>query len=253
VRLLTGKALDATVLLAATVTIALDEKETPASLAKHFDKNSWQLIVIIAVAAIIGTIGPFSRFANRNGIDRRLILNRNILASLGELVEIANNVNPTLGMSDPGLHFWRPRRTFRHPISRELQRIGFFRLGNTPVTRSFSPLPGVGVVGLCWRDNQPHSVDVEALATLLTTQSTFDARRATDKDSVMNLSWAEFSRVKHRGAVFATPVRGRRGKFIGCISIDTTAGYAGLSTHIPALAANLAANVGASELELLSS
>lgn len=41
----------------------------------------------------------------------------------------------------------------------------------------------------------------------------------------MGFSWEEFRRFRHRGAVFASPVRNGRSTFIGCISFDAAHGY----------------------------
>lgn len=41
----------------------------------------------------------------------------------------------------------------------------------------------------------------------------------------MNLSWNDFDRFRHRGAVFASPIRNGRNRFIGCISVDVSHGY----------------------------
>jgi len=44
----------------------------------------------------------------------------------------------------------------------------------------------------------------------------------------MNLAWPDFLRVRHRGAVFASPVRDGRGEFVGCVSVDTSRGFTAL-------------------------
>lgn len=46
----------------------------------------------------------------------------------------------------------------------------------------------------------------------------------------MNLSWRQFEEVRHRGAVFASPVRNGRNKFIGCVSVDASRGFTSLDT-----------------------
>ena len=49
-------------------------------------------------------------------------------------------------------------------------------------------------------------------------------------DAVMNLPWSEFKKVRHRGAVFASPIRNGRNSFIGCISFDASHGFAELDS-----------------------
>ena len=86
-------------------------------------------------------------------------------------------------------------------------------------------------MGLCWKLNQDIGVDVEQLANQLKDESTYeDYQQRHGGDKVMNLSWAEFNRVKHRGAVFASPIRNGRNRFIGCISVDASRGFETLDT-----------------------
>jgi hypothetical protein len=91
---------------------------------------------------------------------------------------------------------------------------------------------GVGVVGLCWKRNREVGVNVQRLAERLQTlQSYTDFVRCNGTDEVMNLSWDQFNEVKHRGAVFAWPIRNRRQKFIGCISVDASHSFDQLDTR----------------------
>jgi hypothetical protein len=147
----------------------------------------------------------------------------------GEILKIGMQADPPVPINDLGLHVWRRRRTLRHPISGTLHRVATYRLGTTPATRPFSPPLGVGVVGLCWRDNREVGVDVEKLANQLRDEATFNAYKlANGPDSVMGLSWREFSDIRHRGAVFASPIRDGSHRFIGCVSVDASRGYEAL-------------------------
>jgi hypothetical protein len=42
----------------------------------------------------------------------------------------------------------------------------------------------------------------------------------------MNFMWDQFNKLKHRGAVFAFPVRNSRNRFVGCLSVDASHGFA---------------------------
>ncbi|MGY2082865.1 hypothetical protein [Blastococcus sp. SYSU DS0539] len=247
----TGRLIDQILAIAATVTLALYGAKKPAALQAYFDRNTWQLITIIVLAGIIAVVKPFETFAKRGRIARNVQLQRDLLSKLGQLVEKAGRVDSTISMSDPGMHIWKPRRSLRSPISGRLDRVGFYRLGTTPVTLSFTPRKGVGVVGMCWEANAPQQVDVEALASRIATRAEFEAQVATQgKASVMNFTWDEFDRVRHRGAVFAAPIRGRRDKFLGCVSIDVSRGFNGLvAQDVPRLSADVAAMFGPRDLE----
>ncbi|NJP99573.1 hypothetical protein [Streptomyces zingiberis] len=74
------------------------------------------------------------------------------------------------------------------------------------------------------------SFDVLSLSSRLTDQQEFDAYRSEEgADAVMGFTWSEFLRVSHRGAVFASPIRSRKGDFIGCISVDARHGHAAMN------------------------
>lgn len=143
---------------------------------------------------------------------------------------MGKRIRPAIGVNDLSLHIWRRKRTLRHPRNGELLRVATYRLGSTPLTRSFHPTKGVGVVGLCWKYDKEVGVDVSALSGDLTDMASFqEYRDVHGDDAVMGLTWEEFCRVNHRGAVFATPIRNSRSKFVGCVSLDAARGYAELN------------------------
>jgi hypothetical protein len=252
-RVKTATILDRLSLGAVAAVLSANEKRIPRFLFEYFERHSWQVVALIVAAAVIGAVSPLQSLAKRGHLDRRVRLQRDVLGKLGELVERTRLAQPALSPADPGLHVWKPKRRLWHPFSPRLERVGFYRLGNTPTTVSFSPEKGKGVVGLCWRDNSPKGVNVEALAARLTTPTDFQREiNSRGGDAVMNLSWEEFQRVKHRGAVFAAPVRSGGEKFLGCVSIDVKQGYEILIEQgIPKLAADAAALFGPDDFYIL--
>jgi len=233
------------------VLLGMNEKKTPVAVERYFGRHASQLLAVIVVAGVVGALSPVEALAKRSRVERKVQLRREVLTELGVLLAKAQLACPGLDLGDPGLHVWRPRRSLRHPLAGSLRRVGFFRLGTTPVTVRFEPVRGVGVVGLCWRDDAVKAVDVEALATRLHTEALFDAEVAScGADAVMGLSWEKFNDVKHRGAVFAAPIRGRRG-FIGCVSVDVSRGHDALVAQgLPAFAAGVAAKFGPADFDI---
>ena len=72
-------------------------------------------------------------------------------------------------------------------------------------------------------------MDVQHLDSTLSTEDLYNQyQQANGGDSVMNLTWTDFNRVKHRGAVFAYPIRNAKNRFIGCLSVDATRGFSAL-------------------------
>jgi len=231
VRIATGKTLDRFFVLLGTLLLAGRQYDVPSKAfwTQAFAGRSWLVLIIIATIGIFGALTPLESYASRRTVERRTALRNQIFVHFGRLLRLIRRIRPQLDAEDFGLHVWRVRRSLRHPLRPRLIRLATYRLGTAPATRSFSPRKGVGVVGLCWKSNAEASVNVEALAKLLTSPQQFDAYRSQHgDDAVMGLTWEDFTKVKHRGAVFASPIRNGRGKFIGCISLDAAYGFAAL-------------------------
>ena len=153
-------------------------------------------------------------------------MRRHVLTAFGQLIEVCTAITPAIAVSDLGLHIWQRKRNYRHPLRGELARVATYRLGASPATRRIRPTLGVGVVGLCWKLDQEVSVDVAGLARDLSDEDAFTSfRTRAGVDAVMGFSWEEFRRYRHRGAVFASPVRNGRSRFVGCVSFDVSHGY----------------------------
>jgi hypothetical protein len=223
-----ARSLDRGIVLVATVTLGCKQYgfPSPHTWGNLDRKYSYALIGLIAVAGFFGVATPFEYLSQRLRVERRLVMHRHILTAFGQLLEICTTISPPNSVSDLGLHFWRTKRSLRRPLHGELLRIATYRLGSAPATRKLRPKRGVGVVGLCWKYDQEISVNVERLKRDLVDESTFEAVRAQrGTDAVMGFTWEDFQRYQHRGAVFASPVRDARSRFIGCVSFDVSHGY----------------------------
>jgi hypothetical protein len=235
VRPLVAKLIDRVVLLAATVLLAARQYDFPS---KEFWSDvttgrPYVVPVLVTVIGIFGAFTPFQGHVARRRVERRAAIRRQILERFGKMLAGVRRVRPPLDIGDLGLHVWRVRRSLRHPVYGRLTRVATYRLGSTPATRSFTPAMGVGVVGLCWACNAEAKFDVEKLASELPTERDFDAYRAVHgSTSVMGLTWTEFQRLKHRGAVFAAPIRNGLGAFVGCVSVDAGHGFTYLDTKV---------------------
>ncbi len=227
-RLTTARAIDRSVILVATLGLAGRQYDLPS-------RSFWQpvaadhpyfLVTLITLVGLFGTLTPVEAFSRRTRLEQAVAMRRQILITFGQLIEIGAAVQPRIETSDLGLHIWQKQHTLRHPWSGELVRLATYRLGSTPQTRIIRPTKGVGVVGLCWELDREIGMNVEDLARRLTDKDSFTAYRDEHgARSVMGFSWEEFQRFRHRGAVFASPVRNGRSNFIGCISFDTAHGY----------------------------
>lgn len=230
----TASILDKSTVLTGTLCLAGNQYKVPSIdfWQAAMQDRGYLNIVFISVVGVFGAFTPFSAWASRSQIDRSVILQTQMLSNFGKLIALGQNMPQPLPMSDLGLHVWQVRRSIRHPIKGTLVRVATYRLGTTPGLRAFRPTIGQGVVGLCWKFNREYKVDVGALAAELDTEQKFnDYQLANDSDIVMNLSWKQFEEVRHRGAVFASPVRNGRNKFIGCVSVDASRGYSSLDSE----------------------
>ncbi|MET8525603.1 hypothetical protein [Micromonospora sp. NPDC005172] len=230
-RPLTARIIDRAIMLVATCILVAQQYAVPS--ASFWDglegSRGYLVAILVAVITTFGALTPAQIWSERSQMARRTAVRHQILNHFGRLLAIASKVDPKPPPSDLGLHVWRIAWALRRP-RRRLVRIATYRLGSTPATRAFEPGRGVGVVGLCWKRNEEVAVDVERLATKLTTDAEYDTYvSANGADDVMNLAWSEFQRVRHRGAVFASPIRNGRGEFIGCVSVDATSGFATLA------------------------
>jgi hypothetical protein len=229
-----GTFADKTLLVIAGALLAAQQNDVPSEKlwTDLLQGRGYLLVGTIVVVGIVGVLNPFQAIASRGLTDRALALQRHILHALGAIIDLTCfRLNPPLPINDVGLHVWKVRRTFQHPVQGELSRVGTFRLGSTPLTRQVTFTKNKGVVGLCWAQNREVAIDVEALARTIRNEAAF--KRQVEKhgaDSVMGFDWGDFETVKHRGAVLAAPIRNRRHKFIGCVSVDLSTGFAVLYT-----------------------
>jgi hypothetical protein len=231
-KLRTAKAIDRSVLMTGTVGLAGQSSRLPS--AYFWDtvvgRQPYVTIVMLVLVGVFGALSPVEALSARARADNELNVRKHILAGFGQIVDIAKQVDPPLDINDLALHIWRIRRTLRHPDGGVLARVATYRLGVTPPNRPFTPPKGVGVVGLCWKRDEETEMDVTALSQLHDSASKY--RSYVERhggDAVMNLTWVEFNRLKHRGAVFAHPIRNGHNRFVGCVSVDASRGYVELS------------------------
>ncbi|HET8721997.1 MAG TPA: hypothetical protein VFM24_08210 [Nitrospira sp.] len=210
-------------MLASTLILVAQQYSFPTN---RFWASSWlgsdlASMTILATIATFGTFTPFQSWAERSQVAHRTAVRQQVMNHFGRLLALAVKAQPSIAPSDLGLHIWTIRWSWWERPTRRLVRLATYRLGTTPATRSFEPAKGVGVVGLCWKRNEEVAVNVAALAQRLRTAEQYEAYRAAEgEDAVMGLSWVDFQRIRHRGAVFASPVRDNHGDFIGCVSVD---------------------------------
>ncbi|WP_344420757.1 hypothetical protein [Amycolatopsis minnesotensis] len=224
----TARAIDRSVVLLATLCLAGHSYHVPSARfwSSVLQNRSYLLLALLVVVAVFGALTPFESWRARSLSKRNVIMRRRILVTFGRILEIGNKIDPPLETGDLALHVWQRRRSLCHPVSGKLRRLSTYRMAAAPANRSFSPRKGVGAVGLCWEKDHEYTFDATEIAGKLITERDF-IQHMVDRgaESVMNLTWQDFNRVKHRTALFAVPIRNGRNKFAGCLSVDASRGY----------------------------
>jgi hypothetical protein len=227
VRERTGKIIDKSIVLVGGLALLANQSKTPAWWSIYVGKHAWLQYALLIVVGMVGAVTPAESFATRSRAKTLQKLQRRLLIGLGGFISLAEeHVKPQIELEDVGLHTWIVKRTWKHPLDGVLKRSGTYRIGGNLLTvGNFAPIKGKGVIGLCWKHNGESHCNVEGLAMKLITPTDFEEyRQGHGGDAVMNLSWNEFNEVKHRGAVFAAPVRNGE-RFVGCFSVDCCHGY----------------------------
>ncbi|RSN20733.1 hypothetical protein DL990_40235 [Amycolatopsis sp. WAC 01416] len=224
----TAKAADKAILLTATLFLAGKAYNVPSKLFWDdlLTGRPYLLLVVLVVAGVFGAFTPFESWQRRSFVDRNVMMRRRVLSTFGRLLDISAKIDPPLDTGDLALHVWRKTRTLRHPVQGVLKRLSSYRMSSFPATRSFAPARGIGAVGLCWQHDREVRFDVAPLVEHLTDPAKYeDHVTRYGPESVMNLTWEEFQALRHRTALFVTPIRSGRNKFVGCVSVDAGRGY----------------------------
>ncbi|MGW0252684.1 hypothetical protein ACWDYH_39280 [Nocardia goodfellowii] len=234
---------DKSIATAALAVLAARNQEFPNQrLWDDFTDRVPVLVPTLLIVVAVFTLGPFATRAQRSLLSQRTQLEREVLVQFGRMIREADRVIDGFQFEDLGLHAWQVKRPWWLVGGKRLHRVATYRLGGNVVLRKFEPRRGQGVVGMCWKLNAETAFNVEALASTVQSEGAFNAVRATDGDAaVMGLSWSEFQQIRHRGAVFASPIRDNNNNFRGCMSVDAKSGYAKLAeSAVPDLLNELA-------------
>lgn len=193
---------DRLVLTAASVALGLHGLDTPE---EFWADHGYVAGIALGATALFGLAKPLDRLADR---DRSLERERAWKRGIEALDQI--HMATGLDIRELAIHVWVVRRTLAHPWSGQLTRPFSVRLGHTGANRAMTFVKGKGVVGRCWETNNPVEVDYQATP------------------NPMGLTPEEYEQTKHLRAILAVPIRaGKQGRFVGCVSVDCTAGTLG--------------------------
>jgi hypothetical protein len=190
---------------------------------------TWLPLLLTSAAGFFGAFQPFRLLHEKRRGPLRLVWERRLLHVLGELVvrcqELASQdrsvgKDTTIGIGDLGLHVWKKswRIDYKWPFIRcELERLRTVRLGSLPALRQIRFYKGKGIIGRCWQLNDEVIEDIPARFANVQSETDWNKLSPAERD---RFSYREFMQTRDRGAILASPVRDRSGKFIGCVSVD---------------------------------
>lgn len=195
----------------------------PKSFWEWLSQNApWYQVVLPILSGILA-LQPVSLMLQKRYDNARDAARKKVLLSYAKLLKIAQKSN--LEFTDPALHVWLVRFG-------RMKRVWTLRLSESYILRlDFSPKKGEGVTGICWKTRDAYSADISALKGLFFGRASYDEQTDLNPEKFMNLSYEKFLEYQHRGAVFAAPVISSRGKVLGVVSFDTSAGYCDLMSH----------------------
>lgn len=244
----TASRIDKLVALLAVVALAAQRQKLPADLWAWVDTNAGWIILALLLLTGIFSLSPLASRAESRVANRRTSVQRLLFSSLGHMLDRLVSTDPKFKHDDLGMHIWKVKRHRWKFWEQKLERVGTYRLGGRVNLRDFRPAKGEGVAGLCWKFNREFAVNVEDLRQKISSKAAFEKYKLQHgADAVMNLTWDGFNEVKHRGAIAASPIRTKSGKFRGCISIDTSGNYSdfnqsGVQSELNELAESLSAH-----------
>lgn len=222
----TAKATDRVFVTGASLLLTLEGLDVP-SIA-FWEERGWWVVGAIGALVVFGVFTPVQWVTSRKARETRGNVRRLMVNTIGAI-----HKDTGIPVDDIGIHIWVPRR--RWLFWSELRRAATMRVGPAVTNQSFRFTRGKGVVGLCWRDNAVVCKNVQGdLGTILTQADWDQIAKSHGGDFVMNMTFVEFRRVRHRGAVIAVPLRpGER--FEGCVSGDSSTNFAAFQNAVPHL------------------
>lgn len=115
----------------------------------------------------------------------------------------------------------RRRLHVRHrPFAKVQDKIVRFRLASLPKDSGIPWTRGKGVIGKCWTTETPQFMDLRQVFPSPAPRSQAEWDQLPE-DKTLNLEYSEYLRTKdHYGIVGAMPVTNRKGRYIGCVSLD---------------------------------
>ncbi|HEX7125672.1 MAG TPA: hypothetical protein VF406_07810 [Thermodesulfobacteriota bacterium] len=196
-----------------------------AALAAHQIKwpivSMPEYVVHSAVAGLaVGIVEPWAAAFVDRRLSRRLQFENDVRQSLkGALYLIVRVLKLDWDVAiELSVNAFLVRRPLRRPWEPILYRIARESVAiHTPSHIRWTR--GKGVIGKCWERRQEYGLDLEKVHGKLR-YCTKEQWRALAPDERIGLSYEEFQKVKHYGAVGAVPILDAKGKFIGCVSVD---------------------------------
>lgn len=202
---------------AAAVAILLEQQDLP-SAAYWKDHRGYfyaALVAFVVAAFALPLVDATAEHLRERGPTVGLAVMELLLADFYNIM-----VATGLGCTEIGLHAFVVRRPVRRLFWPEQQRVGTLRLGPVPGPSRIRWTRGKGLIGKCWAERSDQGADlVSDFGPRI--NDTREQWEALPEETRYGLSFEEFTRTKGSyGAIVASPMVTKRGRYKGCIAVD---------------------------------
>ncbi|TCM49391.1 hypothetical protein [Kribbella sp. VKM Ac-2568] len=211
------------VFIAAVFKVLYDQKVlTDAKWPPVKGVLTWTLVATAALVCIDSVLKARTEFRRPALNERRLAVHKPVLGMLVALSIVIDEKVTELGGNVYVVRKGFVRSGLRVGREARLHRIERVRLSDYPQPSSVRFARGKGAIGKCWDSNRPEHVDLFPRSRRWASKEITEEQWSKIPDGTKcGFSRQEFIEVVGKYAeVFAMPIKGPTGDFIGCLAVD---------------------------------
>lgn len=180
-------------------------------------------VIVLAVAAIASPVADLlTRWQQPVPAKHQPLVDQALQGALVEIVDTCSADYKRIGVNA-----FLVRRTVLHPLSGVQKRIARLRMSASPPPSAITWTKGKGVIGSCWLRKTEVAVNLRKQYKPLH-GCTEEEWLAAPADVKQGLTYKEFQQVRGYGIIVASPMIDVKGRYRGCVSVDSPEAYDGL-------------------------